>query len=110
MPSLWHSCLTSSAIKVNGSTNTVVEPGVQLDNLADCDPLKFSYSWQGGGGGVFMSSLTEETNMKCVHERNPVDEKKQNMNDGAKSKWQIGRCAPTSRPLCLSLAMILRLL
>ena len=48
--------------------------------------------------------------MKCVHERNPVDEEKQNMNDGAKGKWQIGRSAPTSRPLCLSLAMILRLL
>ena len=38
-------------------------------------------------------SLTEETNMKCVHERNPVDEEKQNMNDGAKGKWQIGRRA-----------------
>ena len=31
--------------------------------------------------------------MKCVHERNPVDEEKQNMNDGAKGKWQIGRRA-----------------
>ena len=31
--------------------------------------------------------------MKCVHERIRVDEEKQNMNDGAKGKWQIGRRA-----------------
>ena len=79
---------------------------MQLDNRADCDPLKFSYSWQGGGGCIHEQS----DRRKCVHERNPVDEKKQNMNDGAKGKWQIGRSAPLSRPLCLSLAMILRLL
>ena len=30
MPSLRHSCLTSSAIDVNGTTNTVVEPVVRL--------------------------------------------------------------------------------
>ena len=31
--------------------------------------------------------------MKCVHERNPVDKEKQNMNNGPKGKWQIGRRA-----------------
>ena len=36
--------------------------------------------------------------MKCVHERNPVDEEKQNMNDGAKGKWQIGRREVANRP------------
>ena len=30
MPSLMHSCLTSSAIEVKGTTNTVVEPEVKL--------------------------------------------------------------------------------
>ena len=45
IPSLLHSCLTSSAIEVNGTTKGVVDPEVQFDNQGWFVHQCFRYYW-----------------------------------------------------------------